>query len=59
MATLGSHAKPLAVLIGALVGASDVIAGTWLQGRKEHQSWLRDQKLRAAIDFMGRRRRSP
>jgi hypothetical protein len=43
----------LAVLIGALVGASGVIAGTWLQGRKEHQRWLRDQKLRAAIDFIG------
>jgi hypothetical protein len=43
----------LAVLIGALVGASGVIAGTWWQGRKEHQHWLRDQKLRAAIDFIG------
>jgi hypothetical protein len=43
----------LAVLIGALVGASGVIAGTWLQGRKEHQRWLRDQKLRAAINFIG------
>jgi hypothetical protein len=43
----------LAVLIGALVGVTGVIAGTWLQGRKEHQRWLRDQKLHAAIDFIG------
>ena len=53
MATLGAMSNLLAVLIGALVGASGEIAGTWLQGRKEHQRWLRDQKLRAAIDFMG------
>ena len=43
----------LAVLIGGLVGASGVIAGTWLQSQKEHQRWLRDQKLRAAIAFIG------
>ena len=43
----------LAVLVGGLVGASGVIAGTWLQSQKEHQRWLRDQKLRAAIAFIG------
>lgn len=43
----------LAVLIGALVGVGGVMAGTWLQSRKEHQRWLRDQKLRAAVDFIG------
>ena len=43
----------LAVLLGGLVGASGVVAGTWLQSRKEHQRWLRDQKLHAAIDFIG------
>ena len=43
----------LAVLIGALIGLGGVVAGTWLQGRKEHQRWLRDQKLHAAIDFIG------
>jgi hypothetical protein len=43
----------LAVLIGALVGAGGVVAGTWLQGRKEHQRWLRDEKLRAAVGFIG------
>jgi hypothetical protein len=41
----------LAVLIGALIGLGGVVAGTWLQGRKEHQRWLRDQKLHAAIDI--------
>ena len=30
-----------------------VAIGAWLQGRREHQRWLRDQKLRAAIDFIG------
>jgi|SRR5215471_12733466 len=43
----------LAVLIGALIGLGGVVAGTWLQGRKEHQRWLRDRKLHAAIDFIG------
>ena len=43
----------LSVLIGALVGVGGVVAGTWLQGRKEHQRWLRDQKLHAAIGFIG------
>ena len=53
MANLGAMSNLLAVLIGALVGASGVIAGTWLQSQKEHQHWLRDQKLRAAIAFIG------
>ena len=53
VATLGDMSNLLAVLIGAVVGASGVIAGTWWQSRKEHQHWLRDQKLRAAIDFIG------
>jgi len=53
VATLGAMSNLLGVLIGALLAASGVIAGTWLQGRKEHQRWLRDQKLRAAIDFIG------
>lgn len=43
----------LAVFTGALIGVGGVIAGTWLQGRKEHQRWLRDQKLRAAVGFIG------
>jgi hypothetical protein len=43
----------LAGVIGALVGLAGVAAGAWLQGRKEHQRWLRDQKLRAAVDFIG------
>jgi hypothetical protein len=43
----------LAVVIGAVVGVGGVIAGTWLQSQKEHQRWLRDQKLRAAIGFIG------
>lgn len=43
----------LAGMVGALIGLVGVAAGSWLQARKEHQHWLRDQKLRAAIDFIG------
>ncbi|MFC4020414.1 hypothetical protein ACFOW4_21065 [Micromonospora sp. GCM10011542] len=56
----------LAGLTGALLGLAGVALGGWLQRRGEHQRWLRDQKLRAAIDFIGatgavydRRRRLP
>src|SRR6185312_10774514 len=55
LATLQAMSNLLAVLIGALIGLGGVVAGTWLQGRKEHQRWLRDQKLHAAIDFIGAR----
>ncbi|MEV0157636.1 hypothetical protein AB0H57_28460 [Micromonospora sp. NPDC050686] len=43
----------LAGVIGALLGLTGVALGGWLQRRAEHQRWLRDQKLRAAIDFIG------
>jgi len=43
----------LAGVIGALVGLVGVGAGAWLRGRKEHQRWLRDQKLRSAVEFIG------
>jgi hypothetical protein len=43
----------LAGLVGALIGLGGVVAGAWLQGRKEHQRWLRDQKLQAAIGYIG------
>ena len=43
----------LAGIGGALIGLMGVAIGAWLQGRREHQRWLRDQKLRAAIDFIG------
>jgi hypothetical protein len=46
-------ANLLAGLIGAAVGLGGVVVGTWLQGLKEHQRWLRDQKLRAAISYIG------
>lgn len=58
-------ANLLAGLIGAAIGLGGVVVGTWLQGRKEHQRWLRDQKLHAAVSYIGatgdihdRRRRS-
>lgn len=38
---------------GALIGLMGVAIGAWLQSRREHQRWLRDQKLRAAIDLIG------
>ena len=43
----------LAGLIGAVIGLGGVAVGAWLQGLKEHQRWLRDQKLRAAISYIG------
>jgi hypothetical protein len=43
----------LAGIGGALIGLMGVATGTLLQSRKDHQRWLRDQKLRAAIDFIG------
>src|SRR5262249_60906201 len=43
----------LSVLGGALIGLIGVALCSWLQGRREHQRWVRDQKLRAAIDLIG------
>lgn len=43
----------LAGVLGAVIGLLGVAVGAWQQGRKEHQRWLRDQKLRAAVDFIG------
>jgi hypothetical protein len=43
----------LAVLIGALISLRGVVAEAWLQGRKEHQRWLRGQKLQTAIGDIG------
>ncbi len=43
----------VAGLLGALVGLIGVAVGNWIQGRKEHERWLRDQKLQAAIEFIG------
>jgi hypothetical protein len=37
----------------ALIGLMGVAIGAWLQSRREHHRWLRDQKLRATIDFIG------
>lgn len=42
----------LAALIGALVGLGGVGAGAWLQGRREHERWLRGEKLTAAVNFI-------
>jgi hypothetical protein len=46
-------ANLLAGLIGALIGVFGVITAARLQGRREHQRWLRDQKLHAAIAYIG------
>jgi hypothetical protein len=39
-------------VIGALVGVFGVATGAWLQGRERHRRWIRDEKLRAAIEFI-------
>jgi hypothetical protein len=40
-------------VLAAVAGLSGVALGALLQGRREHERWLRDQKLRAAIGFIG------
>ena len=42
----------LAALIGALAVLGGVGAGAWLQGRREHERWLRGEKLAAAVNFI-------
>jgi hypothetical protein len=47
--------KLLTGLAGALVGliavAVAVGVGAWLQRRRDRDNWLRDQKLRAAVEY--------
>lgn len=43
----------VAGVVGALVGLVGVVLGAWLTSRREHRRWIRDQQLRAAIDFVG------
>lgn len=38
-------------VVGALLGLTAVALGAWLQSRRERLGWLRDQKLRAAVEF--------
>ena len=42
----------VAGVVGALIGLIAVALAAWLQGRREHQHWLRDRKLEAATDFV-------
>jgi hypothetical protein len=46
-------ASLVAALIGAVVGLCGVAAGVVLQGKNEQRRWVRDHKLRAAVDFIG------
>lgn len=43
--------KLLTAVAGALVGLIAVGLGAWLQARRERGNWLRDQKLRAAVEY--------
>lgn len=43
--------KLLTGVVGALVGLIAVAVGAWLQARRERGNWLRDQKLRAAVEY--------
>lgn len=47
-----SMTNVLAALLGALIGLTGVLTGAWLNARREDRRWLRDQRLRAAIDFL-------
>ena len=46
-------ASILAGLIGATISLTGVLLGVWLNGRREHRRWVRDQQLKAAIGFIG------
>ncbi|MEV6373340.1 hypothetical protein [Micromonospora musae] len=37
---------------GALASLVVVALGAWLQARRERRQWLRDQKLRAAVEYV-------
>jgi hypothetical protein len=45
-------ANLLAGLLGAVVGLLGVVLGAVLNGRRDDRKWLRDQKLRGAVDFL-------
>lgn len=42
----------LAALIGDLAVLGGGGAGAWLRGRREHERWLRTEKLTAAVHFI-------
>ncbi|MEU8007906.1 hypothetical protein AB0B66_42685 [Catellatospora sp. NPDC049111] len=42
----------LAGVAGALISLAAVLLGARLNARREHQQWQRDQKLRAATEFL-------
>jgi hypothetical protein len=42
----------MAAIAGASIGLAGVLLGAWLNGRREHRHWLRDQKLHGAIEFI-------
>ncbi|GAB3428356.1 hypothetical protein GCM10027569_71560 [Flindersiella endophytica] len=39
-------------MIGAAAGLAGVLLGAWLAGRREDKNWLRDQRLRGAVEFI-------
>ncbi|WP_432092165.1 hypothetical protein [Streptomyces sp. bgisy100] len=44
-------AEILAVVIGAGASLLGVGLGSWFTGRRQDRLWVREQKLRAAVDF--------
>lgn len=43
----------VAGVVGALLGLLGVLLGAWLNSRREHHRWIKDQQLRAAVAFLG------
>ncbi|BDZ44361.1 hypothetical protein [Naasia aerilata] len=39
---------------GAVVAGAGGLVGIWLQGRREHQRWKREERLRAYVAFLRR-----
>lgn len=46
-------ANVAAGIIGAFISLVGVVVGVWLNGRREHRRWIRDQQLKAAVAFIG------
>lgn len=40
------------VVLGAAVTLAGVLLGAWLNDRREHRKWLRDQRLQASAQFV-------
>lgn len=58
-ATTGT-VDPLLTLIGGAVGAALIgLLGAWIQSRREHAKWLREQRMTLYLDFLREAEKPP